>query len=131
MRTGWNSTASRSSPRAPIRRRCRHSSELLVRMRDDDGELTLPGEFMPAAERHNIVGAIDRWVVEQAVMRLRQCLAAGREVPLLAVNLSGAIAQRARFSRIRAGPGQGSGHRARPVLRHRRGRGHQQHGPRP
>ncbi len=62
--------------------------ELLVRMRDDDGELTLPGVFMPAAERHNIVSAIDRWVVEQAVGRLRQCLAAQREVPLLAVNLS-------------------------------------------
>jgi EAL domain-containing protein (putative c-di-GMP-specific phosphodiesterase class I) len=63
--------------------------ELLVRMRDDDGELTLPGEFIPAAERHNIVGAVDRWVVQQAIARLRQCLAAGREMPLLAVNLSG------------------------------------------
>ncbi len=63
--------------------------ELLVRMRDDDGELTLPGEFIPAAERHNIVAAVDRWVVERAVLQLRQCLAAGRELPLLAVNLSG------------------------------------------
>jgi diguanylate cyclase (GGDEF)-like protein/PAS domain S-box-containing protein len=63
--------------------------ELLVRLRDDDGELTLPGEFIPAAERHNIVGAVDRWVVERAVVRLRQCLAAGRDVPLLAVNISG------------------------------------------
>lgn len=63
--------------------------ELLVRMRDDDGELTLPGEFIPAAERHNIVATVDRWVLERAVQQLRQCLAAGRELPLLAVNLSG------------------------------------------
>jgi diguanylate cyclase (GGDEF)-like protein/PAS domain S-box-containing protein len=63
--------------------------ELLVRLRDDDGELIVPGEFIPAAERHNIVGAVDRWVVERAALRLRQCRAAGLEMPLLTVNLSG------------------------------------------
>ena len=31
--------------------------ELLVRLRDDDGELVLPGEFIPAAERYNVIGA--------------------------------------------------------------------------
>jgi len=49
----------------------------------------MPGEFIPAAERFNIVGAIDRWVIERAVDTLRQIIAAGREPPLLAVNLSG------------------------------------------
>ena len=63
--------------------------ELLVRLRDDDGELVLPGEFIPAAERYNIIGAIDRWVLESTVARLRQYLAAGLEVPLLSINLSG------------------------------------------
>jgi diguanylate cyclase (GGDEF)-like protein/PAS domain S-box-containing protein len=63
--------------------------ELLVRLRDDDGELILPGEFIPAAERYNIVSAIDRWVLEHAVARLREHVAAGLEPPLLAVNLSG------------------------------------------
>ena len=62
--------------------------ELLVRLRDDDGDLILPGEFIPAAERHNVVGAVDRWVLEEAAARLRQCLAAGRELPLLGVNVS-------------------------------------------
>jgi diguanylate cyclase (GGDEF)-like protein/PAS domain S-box-containing protein len=62
--------------------------ELLVRLRGDQGELVLPGEFIPAAERYNIVGAIDRWVVEHAVELLRAELAAGRVPPLLAVNLS-------------------------------------------
>ena len=38
--------------------------ELLVRLRGDEGELVLPGEFIPAAERYNVVAAIDRWMVE-------------------------------------------------------------------
>ncbi|HVN99938.1 MAG TPA: EAL domain-containing protein [Steroidobacteraceae bacterium] len=63
--------------------------ELLVRLRDNDGDLVLPGEFIPAAERYNIIGAIDRWVLEAAVTRLRQYVAAALEVPLLSINLSG------------------------------------------
>ncbi len=73
----------RDSPRLP------RFQELLVRLRDDDGELVLPGEFIPAAERYNIIGAIDRWVLEKSVARLRQYLAAGLELPLLSLNLSG------------------------------------------
>jgi diguanylate cyclase (GGDEF)-like protein/PAS domain S-box-containing protein len=71
------------APRLPL------FQELLVRLRDDDGELVLPGEFIPAAERYNIIGAIDRWVIEKSVARLRQYLAAGLELPLLSLNLSG------------------------------------------
>jgi diguanylate cyclase (GGDEF)-like protein/PAS domain S-box-containing protein len=63
--------------------------ELLVRLRGDDGELILPGEFIPAAERYNIIGTVDRWVVERAVGILKDIIDAGREPPLLAVNLSG------------------------------------------
>jgi EAL domain-containing protein (putative c-di-GMP-specific phosphodiesterase class I) len=64
--------------------------ELLVRLRDDNGALVLPGEFMPAAERYNVVSAIDRWVVQQAVRVLREH-ASGEQPPFLfALNLSGA-----------------------------------------
>ena len=84
-----------------LRRGCPPFHELLVRMRDDDGELTLPGVFMPAAERHNIVSAIDRWVVEQAVDRLRQYLAAQPRSAVAGGQSLGAIARRARVSRIR------------------------------
>ncbi len=63
--------------------------ELTVRLRDDNGELVAPTEFIPAAERYNVMSAIDRWVVERAIalLRARQC--AGAPLPLLAVNLSG------------------------------------------
>ena len=63
--------------------------ELLVRLRDDGGKLVLPGEFIPAAERYNMVAAIDRWVVQRAVKALREH-ATGEEPPFLfALNLSG------------------------------------------
>jgi len=60
-----------------------------VRLRDDGGELVLPGEFIPAAERYNMVAAIDRWVMQRAVQALREH-ASGDEAPFLfALNLSG------------------------------------------
>jgi len=44
-------------------------AELLVRMRDAPGSsgLILPGEFLPAAERFDLVSLIDLWVVAQAL----------------------------------------------------------------
>jgi diguanylate cyclase (GGDEF)-like protein/PAS domain S-box-containing protein len=63
--------------------------ELTVRLRDDTGELVAPTEFIPAAERYNVMSAIDRWVVERALELLRERQRAGRPLPLLAVNLSG------------------------------------------
>ena len=63
--------------------------ELTVRLRDDSGELVAPTEFIPAAERYNVMSAIDRWVVEQAIALLRARQRAGQPLPLLAVNLSG------------------------------------------
>jgi diguanylate cyclase (GGDEF)-like protein/PAS domain S-box-containing protein len=44
--------------------------ELLLRMRDEQGRLVKPSEFIPAAERYNLMPAIDRWVVHQACTRL-------------------------------------------------------------
>ena len=63
--------------------------ELTVRLRDDAGELVPPGEFIPAAERYNVMSAIDRWVLGRALSLLRERLRHGQVLPLLAVNLSG------------------------------------------
>jgi diguanylate cyclase (GGDEF)-like protein/PAS domain S-box-containing protein len=63
--------------------------ELTVRLRDDDGKLVLPSEFIPAAERYNVMSIIDRWVVLQAAELLRERQRGGGPLPLLAVNLSG------------------------------------------
>ncbi|WP_426702531.1 EAL domain-containing protein [Rhodanobacter sp. Col0626] len=45
-------------------------SEILLRMNGPQGEV-LPGFFMPIAEKHNLTGAIDRWVLDQAIKALK------------------------------------------------------------
>jgi PAS domain S-box-containing protein len=46
--------------------------ELLLRMlAEDGGELILPGDFLPPAERFGLAPAIDRWVVKRAVRLAR------------------------------------------------------------
>ncbi|MGH8295817.1 MAG: diguanylate cyclase, partial [Steroidobacteraceae bacterium] len=50
--------------------------ELTVRLREDDGRLVAPGEFIPAAERYNVMSVIDRWVVQRAIERVRRCISA-------------------------------------------------------
>jgi EAL domain-containing protein (putative c-di-GMP-specific phosphodiesterase class I) len=57
------------------------SQELLLRMVDRDGEIILPGRFLPAAEKYGLIAEIDHWVVGQAI----RLAAAGRRVE---VNLS-------------------------------------------
>jgi len=63
--------------------------ELMVRLRDEDGTLVPPNEFIPAAERYNVMVMVDRWVVSRAIELLARCIKQGHRLPLLAVNLSG------------------------------------------
>ncbi|MGH2837260.1 MAG: putative bifunctional diguanylate cyclase/phosphodiesterase [Thermoleophilaceae bacterium] len=58
--------------------------ELLLRM-VDDGEVVLPGSFLPSAERFGLMPAVDRWVVRQAV----RLLAESDPTLKLEVNVSG------------------------------------------
>ena len=44
--------------------------EILVRMLDVDGQLILPGQFMSAAERYNMMPTLDRWVINKALEQL-------------------------------------------------------------
>ena len=46
--------------------RARHH-EFLLRLVDERGERIAPGRFMGAAERYDLMRAIDRWVIERAV----------------------------------------------------------------
>jgi diguanylate cyclase (GGDEF)-like protein/PAS domain S-box-containing protein len=41
--------------------------EILVRMIDKNGTLVPPSVFIPAAERYDLIGEIDRWVVQQTL----------------------------------------------------------------
>ncbi|MGO9752789.1 MAG: putative bifunctional diguanylate cyclase/phosphodiesterase [Solirubrobacteraceae bacterium] len=62
--------------------------ELLLRMRDEHGDLVPPGPFLSIAERLGMVQEIDRWVTMQAIGSLAQAQARGEEL-VLEVNLSG------------------------------------------
>lgn len=42
------------------------SHELLLRMRERDGSLRMPGTFLPAAESCGLICELDRWVIKQA-----------------------------------------------------------------
>ena len=55
------------------------SIELLVRMLDQDDSPISPGRFIPAAERYNLMPALDRWVFRAALSRLAEHLAGDPE----------------------------------------------------
>jgi diguanylate cyclase (GGDEF)-like protein/PAS domain S-box-containing protein len=63
-------------------------AEVLIRMRNDDGSLVLPGAFLPAAERFHLASRLDRWVLSRAIAWL-QALPHPSMVENLSVNLSG------------------------------------------
>jgi diguanylate cyclase (GGDEF)-like protein/PAS domain S-box-containing protein len=62
--------------------------ELLLRMRDDDDKLLAPAAFLDNAERFDLIGGIDRWVLGRAVTMLHDHHRAGNDINLT-VNLSG------------------------------------------
>ena len=63
--------------------------EILLRMRGAQGELILPGEFLPAAERYNLSSRIDRWVIDNVFEWLAARPRALLEVGQVGINLSG------------------------------------------
>lgn len=65
--------------------------EALLRMSDSGGELILPMNFIPVAERYDLMRTIDRWVVDRAFSDFRR-LSRLRDTPSPAefsINLSG------------------------------------------
>jgi Amt family ammonium transporter len=76
---------------------CPPQFELLLRMRDEDGELVSPNAFIPAAERYNLMPSLDRWVVHEVLADLAYRGEADRAPYMLAVNLSGTTLNDSRF----------------------------------
>jgi len=75
----------------------REHFELMLRLRDESGALVTPAEFIPAAERYNVMPSIDRWVVRQALDRVAHRSASGIKPYTIAVNLSGTSLNDERF----------------------------------
>lgn len=81
--------------------------EILLRLRDQDGTVHVPGAFLPAAERYSEIGKIDRWVFEHVYDVLATNSA--NDVAICNVNISGASMGNSEFlddviKRIQSGP---------------------------
>lgn len=59
--------------------------EILLRMIDKEGDIVSPSNFLPAAERYNMITLIDEWVVGKAI----QWLAQRNDKVMISINLSG------------------------------------------
>ncbi len=71
--------------------------ELLLRMRDENGELVGPNQFIPAAERYNLMSTLDRWVIHEALSQLADRNRDGEARYTIAINLSGTSLSEDRF----------------------------------
>lgn len=71
---------------------CGAHIELLLRLRDREGKLVPPIDFIPAAERYGLMPLIDHWVVGHAFKILASRLknAPNEPIATCAINLSGA-----------------------------------------
>jgi diguanylate cyclase (GGDEF)-like protein/PAS domain S-box-containing protein len=64
--------------------------EILVRLADETGHVVTPAAFLPAAERYHLMPMIDRWVVREALERLRSLNWEGlADLGCFNINLSG------------------------------------------
>lgn len=72
-----------------ISNRNRNMFEVLLRLKDDDGNIISPGAYIPAAERFNLMRAVDVWVVNEVIQKIAAMIQSKQaEVPRFFVNLS-------------------------------------------
>ncbi len=77
---------------APLNGDLAKHGEVLLRLEDEGGSLVPPMAFLPAAERYNLMPAIDRWVINAALAAIGEYLRKQQDPPRLMcnINLSGA-----------------------------------------
>ncbi|MEN3365958.1 MAG: hypothetical protein V7606_3232 [Burkholderiales bacterium] len=63
--------------------------EVLLRLRDENGNMVSPMAFIPAAERYGLMPKIDRWVITNAFSRYAAHYRQGAYSAQCAINLSG------------------------------------------
>lgn len=57
--------------------------ESLLRMESHDGQIIMPGQFVPLAEEHGLSGSIDRWALRHALLDVAKPSAAGKPAKVL------------------------------------------------
>lgn len=63
--------------------------EVLLRLRDEQGQIVPPQAFIPAAERYNLMPSIDRWVIRNTLTWIANHAACLQDVSMVYINLSG------------------------------------------
>ena len=63
--------------------------EILLRMKGASGDVILPGAFLPAMQRFNFSGRLDRWVVAQALMLMTEDSGIDGDISVVSLNISG------------------------------------------
>ncbi len=73
----------------PLDNRTDKHYELLIRMKDDKDGVILPGAFLPAAERYDLITKLDYWTVENTFGALSKNPGFLKQINFISVNLSG------------------------------------------
>ena len=63
--------------------------EILLRMQDSQGNIILPGAFLPAAERYNLMSELDCWVIRSTFEWLAANNQNKKDYDFCSINLSG------------------------------------------
>lgn len=72
----------------PLQKNAPSSYEVLLRLKNSNGDLLLPGQFLAAAERYNLMRQIDRWVVRNSLKFFADNPEFLQHVEHVAINLS-------------------------------------------
>ncbi len=73
----------------PLKESAGEHFELLIRMIGEDGEIILPGAFLPSAERYNLICQLDKWVISNAMSLLKSHPEFLNRIDFISINLSG------------------------------------------
>lgn len=75
-------------PKVSISKNSVVGGEALVRMRDGQGGIIMPGRFVPVLERIGLIDRLDKIMIEKVFAFQRKCLNAGKKVYAISVNVS-------------------------------------------
>ncbi|MDH5712170.1 MAG: EAL domain-containing protein, partial [Gammaproteobacteria bacterium] len=63
--------------------------EILLRLKDNEGNIISPGAYIPAAERFNLMRAVDAWVIQEVIKKIEAITQSGKaQTPRFFINLS-------------------------------------------
>lgn len=78
-----------AQPIISIKKQSESHFELLLRMKDSSSKIIPPGEFLPSAERYDLIEKLDHWVIENSFKILSNSIEFLEKINFVSINLSG------------------------------------------